>query len=92
MPQRRNAIKALRINKQRSLRNLRIKTDIKKAIKNFKAVLAQKNQAEAQKLLNVLYQKFDKAVKSNLYHKNTVARRKSRFSRLLSPKTAAKKS
>ena len=85
MPQRRNAIKALRINKRRSLRNLKIKTDIKKAIKKFKALLAQKNQDEAKKVLNSLYGKFDKAVKNKLFHRNTVARRKSRFSRLLAP-------
>ena len=83
MPQRRNAIKALRVNQQRHARNLKIKTDIKKTVKNFKTLLAQKKQEEARKVLNSLYQKFDKAVKTRLYHKNTAARRKSGFSRLL---------
>ena len=83
MPQRGTAIKALRINRKRHMRNLDIKTDIKKAVKKFQAMTDKK---EAANLLQVLYKKFDKAAKRNVLHKNTAARRKSRFAKLLSSK------
>ena len=84
MPQRRTAIKALRINEKRHLHNLDIKTDLKKTIKRFLASLQQKNSAEAKSGLQILYKKLDKAVKRNILHRNTAARRKSHFSKLLS--------
>ena len=83
MPQRRTAIKALRINHTRRLSNLDIKTDIKKTVKKFRSLIAAKNKEEAAKALQVLYKKFDKAAKRNVLHKNTAARRKSTFSRFL---------
>ena len=41
MPQRRNAIKELRKNHTRHMRNLDIKTDLKKTIKSFVSTTAQ---------------------------------------------------
>lgn len=81
MPQRRNAIKALRINHARHMSNLDVKTDLKKTIKKFEALVTKKDKAEAQKILKVVHKKIDKAAKRNLFHKNTAARRKSFFSR-----------
>lgn len=83
MPQRRNAIKELRKNHTRKMHNLDIKSDLRKSTKNFMDLIKSKNKAEAQKSLIELYKKFDKAAKRNLIHKNTAARRKSRFSSLL---------
>ena len=83
MPQRRNAIKALRQNRQRHLANQDFQTGLKKTVKKFKQVLAQKNKEEAKTLLKAVHKKIDKATKRNLLHKNTAARRKSVFSRLL---------
>lgn len=86
MPQRRTSIKALRVNQKRYRRNRRIKNDLKKTIKKFQAFLTQKNNTEAVSTLRIVFKKLDKAVKNNLLHKNTAARRKSRFSRLLQNK------
>ena len=83
MPQRRTAIKALRINQQRRLANLDIKTDLKKTVKKFQALVTAKKAPEAKEALKLLYKKFDKAAKRNILHENTAARRKSRFSKLL---------
>ncbi len=83
MPQRRNAIKALRINRKRHSSNLKIKTDLKKTIKRFKLLVSDKNVKEAQTLLPILHKKVDKAAKRDILHRNTAARRKSSFSRLL---------
>ncbi len=82
MPQRRNAIKALRTNRRQQMQNLDIKTDLKKTIKKFKTALESKSQ-EAQSVLKLLHKKIDKAAKKNVLHKNTAARRKSVFSRQL---------
>ena len=83
MPQRRTAIKALRINHTKRLSNLDIKTHIKKTVKKFRSLIAAKNKEEAAKVLQILHKKFDKAAKRNVLHKNTASRRKSSFSRLL---------
>ena len=84
MPQRRNAIKALRINRKNRLLNLDIKTDLRKTIKKYLSLVSQKNIDEAISQLKVVFKKIDKAAKRNVLHKNTAARRKARFSKLLS--------
>jgi small subunit ribosomal protein S20 len=82
MPQRRNAIKELRKNRTRHMRNLDVKTDLKKTVKSFVST-ASKDQNKAKELLKTLYKKMDKAAKRNVLHKRTAARRKSRFAKLL---------
>ena len=84
MPQRRTAIKALRINTKNRLHNLDIKTDLKKTIKKYLSLVSQKNIEEAKSQLKVVFKKIDKATKRNILHRNTAARRKARFSKLLS--------
>ena len=67
--------------------NLQIKTDLKKTIKNFKSLIADKNLDEAKSALKNVYKKFDKAVKRNVFQKNTASRRKSFYARLLTSTT-----
>ena len=88
MPQRRNAIKDLRKNHTRHLRNLQIKTDLKKTVKKFTSAASAKN-ADAAQLLKDIYKKFDKAAKRNVMHKRTAARRKARFAKLLTAQKPA---
>ncbi len=83
MPQRRSPIKDLRKNEKRHAHNLDIKSDIKRTMKSFNNLIAEKNKEEAKNTLNLLYKKFDKATKKNVIAKNTASRRKSRFSRIL---------
>jgi len=83
LPQRRSGVKALRINKKRHTRNLTIKTELKKTLKKFQALVSEKKLEEAKAALKVVFKKIDKAAKRNLLHKNTAARRKSHFSQLL---------
>lgn len=83
MPQRKAGIKDLRKNHTRRMHNLDIKTALKKTVKKFLASIEEKNASEAQSNLKVLYKKLDKAAKRNILHKNTVARRKSKFSKQL---------
>ncbi len=83
MPQRRTAVKDLRKNHHRRMRNLDIRSDLRKTIKHFLSLIQNKNKTEAQTALKSLFKKLDKAAKENVLHKNTAARRKSRFSRAL---------
>ena len=88
MPQRNSAKKELRKTFKRRLHNLDIKTDLRKTIKKFLLSVATKNTPEAGTNLKVVYKKLDKAAKRNVMHKNTAARRKSRYSRLLATLSA----
>lgn len=83
MPQRRCAVKELRKNQAHWIHNHGIKTDLKKTIKKYLGLIEQKNKPEAATTLRIVYKKLDKAAKRNILEKNTAARRKSRFSRLL---------
>ena len=83
MPQRRTAIKDLRRSHTRHMRNLDIKTDLKKTVKKFMVAANDKKSENTQELLKTLYKKMDKAAKRKVMHKKTAARRKSRFAKLL---------
>ena len=83
MPRRKTSLKRKRADKKRHLKNLRIKLDLKKAIKKFQGLLAAKNLEEARKLLGNVYAKLDKAAKKNIIHPATANRRKSRLMRRL---------
>jgi small subunit ribosomal protein S20 len=84
MPRRRSAVKRLRVDKKRHLRNLKIKQQLKKTIKKFQALLSAKNVNEAKLLLGKVYSLLDKAAKKNVIHPNTASRKKSRLTQSLS--------
>ena len=65
------------------MHNLDLKTDLKKTIKQLLSSIQEKKKDEAQATLRLVFKKLDKASKRNILHKNTVGRRKARFSRLL---------
>ena len=83
MPIRKNAIKELRKNRKKHLRNLDIKTDLRKTIKKYLSLIQEKNTKEAPVALQAVFKKIDRAANRHIMHKNTAARRKSTFSRLL---------
>jgi small subunit ribosomal protein S20 len=87
MPRRRTSLKRKRADKKRRLRNLRIKKELKKAIKKFQALLSTKNINEAKAYLGKIFSQLDKAAKKRIIHSNTARRKKSRLARRLS-KTA----
>ena len=83
MPQRYSGVKELRKSRKRRLHNLDIKTDLKKTIKSFLLSVEDKKKEDAQSNLKLVYKKLDKATKRGILQKNTAARRKSRFAKLL---------
>ena len=82
MPQRKNAVKALKQNRVHQMRNLDAKSALRKTIKAFNEAVAA-GPDEARKLLPGLYKSLDKAAKRNLLPKNTASRRKARYAKLL---------
>lgn len=86
MPQRKSGIDELRKSQKRHLRNLDIKTDLKKTVKKYLASVESKNTTDAQTNLKIVYKKLDKAVKRDVLKKNTASRRKSMFTKLLASK------
>lgn len=87
MPRRRTSLKSNRVNKRKHTRNLKIKVQLKKAIKKFQELLSEKNVAEAKTFIAKVFSQLDKAAKKNIIHPATANRRKSRLTRRLS-KTA----
>ncbi|MDD4909158.1 MAG: 30S ribosomal protein S20 [Candidatus Omnitrophica bacterium] len=87
MPQRRNAVKRMRVDKKRKARNQRIKANLRKTIKDFLALVSSGKMEEARASLKTVFSKLDKAAKKKIIHKNTAGRKKSRLSSKIS-KTA----
>lgn len=79
MPKRRSALKRMRQDKKRRLRNLKIKGELKKTIKKFLALLSAKNIDEAKTFLRKVYSQLDKAAKKRIIHPRTADRKKSRL-------------
>ncbi len=78
-----SAKKALRQSKKRRVRNIQKKKIIKKLLKEIKNLVSEKKSEEAKKLLPQVYKLLDKAAKTGLIKKNTVARKKSRITKLI---------
>lgn len=81
MPLIRSAIKKMRKDKVRTLRNRKKEVNLKKLIKKARS---EKTAASLQAVFSAL----DKAAKVNLIHKNKASRLKSRISKLIRPSSA----
>jgi len=80
MPQRKCAVKRLRVDKKRRLRNIKAVEDLKKSFKRLQSLLAAKNIAEAKNALLETISKLDKAASKGIIKKKTADRKKSRLS------------
>ena len=87
MPRRKTSLKRKRADKKRRLRNLRVKTSLKKALKKFQALLSAKNINEAKTYLAKVFSQLDKAAKKRIIHSNTAKRKKSRLAKRLGKTT-----
>ncbi len=81
MPRRKTSLKKKRADKKKHLRNLKIKQQLKKTIKQFQGLLSAKNIAEAKTLLAKVFSQLDKAAKKRIIHPRTASRRKSRLAK-----------
>ena len=83
MPITSSAKKALRASKNKAGFNLKRKDAISDVVKKIKKAVAGKKMKEAESLLPAAFQAIDKACKTNLIHKNTAARKKSRLAKMI---------
>jgi small subunit ribosomal protein S20 len=88
MPKRKAAVKRLRVDKKRHLKNLEIRKELKKTIKKFLMLVTAKNTNEAKALFGKVSSLLDKAAKKSIIHPNTASRKKSRLSRKITPGNA----
>jgi len=75
-----SAKKAIRQSEKKSLSNISVNKDIKERIKNLRKLILEGNKKQAEKELNIIQKKLDKAAKKNIIHKNTASRNKKRLS------------
>lgn len=83
MPIKKSAKKALRQSLRRKDYNLKHKSGIKKAVKNFKKSAKSKDKEEVLKSLSLVYKAYDKAAKFGAIKKNNASRHKSRLAKIL---------
>lgn len=79
MPRRKCSIKKTRVDKKRHLKNLKIKQQLKKTIKNYLAMLQDKKTEDTNSALQKVYSQLDKAAKKGIIHSKTASRKKSRL-------------
>lgn len=83
MANRRNAIKKIRADREKQLRNKSTSSELKTLIRQFLAACTEKKLDAAKAQIPALFSKLDRAVKIGILKENTASRRKSRVSRKL---------
>jgi small subunit ribosomal protein S20 len=79
-----SALKRVKQNEKRRLRNRAALGEMRTAIKRFRALAAEKKAEDARKALPEVYSLIDRTRKKGVIHMNTAARYKARLARVLS--------
>lgn len=82
MPIIKSAIKRVKQQQKRTTRNVRLKREVRQAVKSLQANVAAKDKKKTEENLKSVYSVLDKAVKRNLYHKNKTARMKAKYTKI----------
>ena len=90
MPITSSAKKALRASVHKAAFNLKRKDAISDTVKKIKKLIVAKDLKKAEAMLPTAFKAIDKACKTNLLHKNTASRKKSRLAKMLAKAQAAK--
>jgi small subunit ribosomal protein S20 len=90
MPITSSAKKALRASKHKAVFNAKRRGAISDIVKKVKKLIVAKKVKEAEALLPTAFKAIDKACKTNLIHKNTASRKKSRLAKMLAKVQIAK--
>lgn len=83
MPNIRSAKKRVLVTETKTMQNKAFKTSYKTACKKYEAAVEAGNKDEASALYTETIKKIDTAVTKNIIHKNTAARKKSRYTKML---------
>ena len=89
MPRTKSAIRAARVSEKREARNRSVKTASKSAIIKAEKAIAGSDPEAAKKEVRSAESSIDRAMKKNVIHPNTAARRKSRLAKKLAKSTGA---
>ncbi len=76
-------VKRNKTNEKKRLKNASFKSSVKTAVKAVEAAVAAGKKEDAVVAYNLASKKLDKGLASGLFHKNFVARNKSRLSLLV---------
>ena len=79
-----SALKNIRKNKARYLRNRSVISRLKTLEKQFLSAIENKSKEDAVKASSLFISALEKANKTNIVHKNKIARKKSRCAELIS--------
>ena len=82
MPNITSAMKRVKVNAKKNLRNRMVKSSVKTTLKKFDAAVASEPQ-QAAVLLNASFSALDKAVAKGVLHKNAASRKKARLAKRL---------
>ena len=74
-----SALKRDRQSKERNLRNRRVKSHLKNAVKSFYQTVDEGDSQKAQEAFSLVSKVIDKAATKGVIHKRTAARKKSRL-------------
>ena len=91
MPIKHSALKQIRKDRKRALRNQAVQTQLKTVRKHWGSLLAEQHYEEARQLLPVAIKRFDQAAARGAIHKNTAARVKSQLTRQLAAPPSSQK-
>ena len=80
MPIKKAALKRMRSDRTRRLRNASVLGELKTLARKFERFLQNKEKEKAAFLLKEVLQKLDKAASRGILHKNRASRKKSRLS------------
>ena len=72
------ALKRVKQDKERNLRNSSFKSRVRTAIRSFESALGAKDKDKMQSALSSIYSLMDKGVKHGIYKENKAARTKAR--------------
>ena len=81
MPNTKSAIKAMRQSIRRRVRNIKSKDKFKAAVKEVRKFITAGKKSEAMEAMKKAMSTLDKAVKTNVIHKNKSSRLKSRLAK-----------
>lgn len=89
MPNIKSAIKRVKVNETKALRNRMVKSATKTSIKKYETALSS-DVAAATALLSTTSSAVDKAASKGVIHRNAANRKKARLARALNKAQAAK--
>jgi len=83
MPTNKSTLKRMRTSVKSGMRNKARRSSLWTYEKNFRTAIEEGNFEEAQQLLNKTFSLYDKAIKTNVVHKNRANRKKARLTAAL---------